>query len=92
MPFQVDELVPMSLALRDTCLGIIELVHPDTRPTLKEDYKKAFQSVGIVQNSLTAAELQEQQKTWAYVFKVRDSESFLYYKTLDVTIKIMALL
>lgn len=70
MPFQVDELVPMSLALRDTCLGIIELVHPDTKPSLKEDYKKAFQSVGIVQNTLTAAELQEQQKTWAYVFKV----------------------
>lgn len=70
MPFQVGELVPMSLALRDTCLGIIELVHPDTKPSLKEDYKEAFQSVGIVQNTLTAAELQDQQKTWAYVFKV----------------------
>ena len=71
MPFQVHELVPMSLALRDTCLGIIELVHPDTKPSLKEDYKKAFQSVGIMQNTLTAAQVQQQQRTWAYVFKVR---------------------
>ena len=43
MPFSLSELVAMSLALRDACLGIIELAHPDTRPALKEDYRAAFQ-------------------------------------------------
>lgn len=70
MPFRVGELVPMSLALRDACLGLIELAHPDTRPAMKEDYKKAFQSVGVTQHVLTAQELQQQLEIWAYLFKV----------------------
>ena len=70
MPFQIAELVPMSLALRDACIGIIELAHPDTKPTLKEDYRKAFQSVGATSNLLTLDELKKQMDTWAYLFKV----------------------
>ena len=71
MPFDVKELVPMSQALRDACVGIIELAHPDTKPLLKEDFMKAFQSIGVQQNILTFDELQQQRDTWAYLFKVR---------------------
>lgn len=30
-PFSVDELVKMSASLRDVCVGLVELAHPDTR-------------------------------------------------------------
>ena len=70
MPFSVKELVPMAQALRDACVGIIELAHPDTKPTLREDYMKAFHSVGVLQNVLSMDELQRQRDTWAYLFKV----------------------
>lgn len=70
MPFSVAELVPMSQWLRDACLGIIELAHPDTRPTIKDDYKKAFRSVGVLQDELTSEDLDRQRETWAYLFKV----------------------
>lgn len=71
MPFQLTDLVFMSLALRDACVGIIELAHPETKPTLKEDYRKAFQSVGATSNLLTLDELTRQMDTWAYLFKVK---------------------
>ena len=70
MPFNVMELVPMSQALRDVCVGIIELAHPDTKPLLREDYMKAFHSVGVQRNILSLGELQQQRDTWAYLFKV----------------------
>ncbi len=60
----------MSLALRDACLGIIELAHPNTRPAIAEDYKKAFQSIGVVHHEFTEEELLRHQFTWAHVFKV----------------------
>ena len=75
MPFQICQLVPMSQALRDACIGIIELAHPDTKPTLKEDYRKAFQSVGLAHNMLTVEQLQKQMDTWAYLFKVSQNLS-----------------
>ena len=71
MPFHVTELVPMSQVLRDACLGLIELAHPETRPAMKEDYKKAFQSVGVMQQVYSAQELHKQLETWAFLFKVR---------------------
>ena len=70
MPFNVKELVPMAQALRDACVGIIELAHPDTKPLLREDYMKAFHSVGVQHNTLSLNELQQQRDTWAYLFKV----------------------
>lgn len=70
MPFNVKELVPMSQALRDASVGIIELAHPDTKPLLREDYMKAFHSVGVQPNALSLSELQQQRDTWAYLFKV----------------------
>jgi ubiquitin-protein ligase E3 C len=43
MPFTLSELVPMSLALRDVTLGLVELAFPESRPTVKEEYQHAIQ-------------------------------------------------
>ncbi len=43
MPFTLNELVPMSLALRDVTLGLIELAFPESRPVIKEEYQQAIQ-------------------------------------------------
>ncbi|XP_076346418.1 ubiquitin-protein ligase E3C [Tachypleus tridentatus] len=45
MPFSLSELVSLSLALRDVCLGLIELAYPDTKPSVNEQYKHVVQSV-----------------------------------------------
>ena len=60
----------MSLALRDTCLGVVELAHPDTKPALRDDYRAAFISVGIISDALSADELARQRRDWAYLFQV----------------------
>ncbi len=60
----------MTQALRDVCMGIIELAHPDTKPAIKEDYKLAFQSVGALKNIMSAEQVTTQLVTWAYLFKV----------------------
>ena len=41
MPFTLKELVPMSFALRDVTLGLIELAFPESRPAVREDYQQA---------------------------------------------------
>ena len=43
MPFTLSELVPMSLALRDVALGLVELAFPESRPVVKEEYQQAIQ-------------------------------------------------
>lgn len=68
MPFSLDELVPMTLMLRDSCLGIIELAHPDAKPMITEDYRQALRKTGISnRNSHTN---DEETRRWAYLFKV----------------------
>lgn len=69
MPFSLDELVPMSLALRDACLGIVELAYPDSHFSFNEDYKSALQRTGVRMATHNTDHLQ-QEITWAYVFKV----------------------
>ena len=71
MSFKLEELVPMILLLREACLGIIELAHPETRPEVKEEYKVAFRSVGVQQPELTKLQLQQQCATWGHLFRVR---------------------
>ena len=44
MPFALPELVSMSLSLRDISLGLIELAFPESRPTVRDDYKLAVNS------------------------------------------------
>ncbi len=41
MPFSLEDLVPMSLLLRDVALGLVELAYPESRPTIREDYQFA---------------------------------------------------
>jgi len=45
MPFTLSQLVPMALSLRDIALGLVELAFPESRPSVKEEYKQAVRSV-----------------------------------------------
>ena len=66
MPFRLDELIHMSLSLRNACLGMIECAHPETRPTVTEDYTQAMASVGVTPRSRSS----DIASTWMHVFKV----------------------
>ncbi|XP_076073361.1 ubiquitin-protein ligase E3C-like [Mytilus galloprovincialis] len=68
MPFSLDELVPMILMLRDSCLGIIELAHPDAKPMITDDYKEALRITGV--RDVTKQSRDEETRRWAYLFKV----------------------
>lgn len=46
MPFTLRELAKMCLALRDVCLGWINLAYPDARPALNAEYINAVQLSG----------------------------------------------
>ncbi|XP_035826355.1 ubiquitin-protein ligase E3C isoform X2 [Aplysia californica] len=70
MPFTLDEVVPMCRALRDCCLGIIELAHPDSRVAMSDDYIQALQKTGVLNKSNKDEEVVEQTRLWAYLFKV----------------------
>ena len=73
MPFTLPELVVMSRALRDACMGIVELAHPETRPEVREEYKLAFQSIGATRTAQSTHDLRRQHQTWMHLFKVRFS-------------------
>ena len=77
MPFLVHDLVPMTRVLCDACLGVIELAHPDTKPTLKANYRAAFCSVGARRDALAPEELNAQRHLWAYLFKVITTSLFI---------------
>ncbi|KAK6171880.1 hypothetical protein SNE40_018304 [Patella caerulea] len=69
MPFSLSELIPMSLALCESCIGIIELAHPDAKLSINEDYRQALLKSGIKHHKL-AAELEDKEtKLWAGLFK-----------------------
>jgi len=70
MPFPVSHLVAMSQALRDVCLGLVELAHPESRPVIKEDYRQAFASVGAHTTALSGEQLHKHLETLAQLFKV----------------------
>ncbi|XP_048762043.2 ubiquitin-protein ligase E3C-like [Ostrea edulis] len=74
MPFSLQELVPMVLMLRDTCLGIIELAHPETRLSVTEDYREALRRTAMKDPRDSSYNDREapfrHTKTWAYLFKV----------------------
>ena len=59
----------MSRALRDACLGIIELAHPDARPELRDEYKKVFR-MSTVTAGVTADDLANERQRWTSLFKV----------------------
>jgi len=60
MPFKLTELAAIALMLCDACIGIILLTHPES----KQPFGRYTQ--------LTADELQHQQDSLAYVFRVRE--------------------
>uniref|UniRef100_A0A2C9KEQ7 Ubiquitin-protein ligase E3C n=1 Tax=Biomphalaria glabrata TaxID=6526 RepID=A0A2C9KEQ7_BIOGL len=74
MPFSLDEIVLMCRYLRDTCLGIIELAHPDSRFTISEDYKQALEKTASVDEGFSEKrELETDDygtKLWSYLFKI----------------------
>ncbi|XP_013415236.1 ubiquitin-protein ligase E3C [Lingula anatina] len=69
MPFSVAELVLMSAALRDACLGIIEIAHPESKRSLQQEYVSALKSVGVKQKITSKEELEEKKQTWAFLFQ-----------------------
>ena len=48
MPFRLSELALMSVTLRDVCLGIIDLTHPDTRPVNQSSRLTAAQQLHVL--------------------------------------------
>ncbi|OWF54780.1 ubiquitin-protein ligase E3C-like [Mizuhopecten yessoensis] len=73
MPFRLEELVPMTLVLRDTCLGVIELAHPDTRLSISEDYHEALIQAGMKDKPRQKEDEDRHNHMWAYLFKVTSS-------------------
>uniref|UniRef100_A0A1B0CTQ0 Ubiquitin-protein ligase E3C n=1 Tax=Lutzomyia longipalpis TaxID=7200 RepID=A0A1B0CTQ0_LUTLO len=68
MPFNVDQIVEVSHRLTTLCLEIIDLAFPETKITLKNNYKPVIDpSSGHV--SETAMELERNTK-WRHIFKV----------------------
>lgn len=64
MPFTTAGLVPLSAHLKGVCLGLVELAFPDTRPTVRDDYKNA------VLGASSSAQTQQNTQMWAHLFKV----------------------
>lgn len=62
MPFALSELVGMSLKLKEVSLGLVELAFPDSRPSVKDQYKSAVHPDEDIVPSNTAM--------WAHLFKV----------------------
>ena len=73
MPFSLADLIPMSLALRDVGLGLIELAFPESRPSLEGGYELAVRSVkGPAAAVDEGAGAGPSSATWSYLFnKVR---------------------
>jgi ubiquitin-protein ligase E3 C len=61
----------MSLALRNACLGIIELAHPDAKFSVNEDYRQALHKTGVKRKQVTEEEDERETRLWAHLFKVR---------------------
>ncbi|XP_053982366.1 ubiquitin-protein ligase E3C [Hylaeus anthracinus] len=64
MPFTISELVLLSGHLKGVCLGLVELAFPDSRPTVRDNYKTAVLGPsGTIQN-------QQDTQMWTHLFKV----------------------
>ncbi|XP_014207134.1 ubiquitin-protein ligase E3C [Copidosoma floridanum] len=64
MPFTTYDLVMLSSHLKGVCLGLVELAYPETRPTIRDDYKNAV----LGPSSSTIAP--QSTQIWAHLLKV----------------------
>ena len=72
MPFKLVELIPLSLLLRDACLGLIRITHPETSHFISEGYRTALKSVGVPlqERAVTIDHVKRQKNAWFYLFRV----------------------
>lgn len=80
MPFSLSELVGMSLKLKEVSLGLVELAFPDSRPSVKDQYKSAVHPDEDSVPSNTTM--------WAHLFKVKHNFVYLKNKHNYLEIKI----
>ena len=66
MPFKLSELEEMSLLLRNACIGMIELAHPESKPVITEDYSGVMVAPGEMPDTDQKAEIAK----WTHLFKV----------------------
>lgn len=45
MPFTLQEIIPLSTTLKEICLGLVELAFPETRSSLRENYRDVLSSI-----------------------------------------------
>jgi len=64
MPFTIAELAVLSGHLKGVCLGLVELAFPDTRPTVRDDYRNA------VLGPTFAVQCRHDTQIWTHLFKV----------------------
>lgn len=64
MPFTTAELVVLAGHLKGVCLGLVELAFPDSRPTVRDDYKNA------ILGPISAVQSQHDTQIWTHLFKV----------------------
>ncbi|EFN77772.1 ubiquitin-protein ligase E3C isoform X1 [Harpegnathos saltator] len=64
IPFTTSELVVLSSHLKGVCLGLVELAFPDTRPTVRDDYKNA------VLGPASTVQSRHDTQIWTHLFKV----------------------
>ena len=68
MPFTLDELVTISLRLKEVSLGLVELAFPESRPSVREDYRTAVSTLN--DHPLVSPTTRDTQM-WAHLFKVK---------------------
>jgi ubiquitin-protein ligase E3 C len=68
MPFSLAELVPMSLALRDVALGLVELAFPESRPAVRGGgYREAVG--GGQEGGQGGEEAEREVAVWSHLFR-----------------------
>ena len=72
MPFTTYDLAILSSQLKGVCLGLVELAFPDTRPSVRDDYKSA-----VLGPSSSIPTTPQNTQMWSHLFKV--IHCFLYY-------------
>lgn len=67
MPFTLDELINISLRLKEVSLGLVELAFPESRPSVREDYRTA---VTTLHEHPVVSPTAKDTQMWAHLFKV----------------------